>query len=129
MTHQCDMLIGCPCGHTTVLQVFSSDILAFNALSAGTRFAIAAAELEVFAGLVLDGQRCMSRGCTWDWQVGGRDNTNPENTNQSLCWDWDEADIRAMAASQPGRAAEWNALADRWSGASATSPLYLDSSI
>ena len=52
--------------------VFTSDILGLSFISAGTEFAMPAAAIKVFEGLVLDGQARMSRGGSWDWQVHGR---------------------------------------------------------
>ena len=52
--------------------VFTSDILGLSDISADTEFAMPAAAIKVFEGLVLDGQARMSRGGSWDWQVHGR---------------------------------------------------------
>ena len=52
--------------------VFTSDILDLACLSASTEFQMPAPAIDVFEGLVLDGQARMSRAGSWDWQVHGR---------------------------------------------------------
>jgi hypothetical protein len=93
---------------------FTNVVFDFVALSTGTAFAIAAPQLELFSRLVLEGQACMSRGGSWDWQVVGRDITIA-GSHLSLGVGR-VSQIRAMAAVQPGKSAAWHAFADRLTG-------------
>jgi chondroitin AC lyase len=90
---------------------FSGDILSLAVVSAGTTFAMPAAAVGVFEGLVLDGQAWMGRAGSWDWQVRGRGITVEPAYMQ---YGFDTQALRRFgAAVSPVREAEWSAFAHR----------------
>ena len=79
--------------------------------SSGTVYQMPPASVDVFEGLVLDGQARMSRGSTWDWQVHGRGISRSPGL---LRFRFDTGQMKRFGASlSQTRGAEWQALAHR----------------
>lgn len=90
--------------------VFTSDILDLACTSAGTAFQMPAPAIQIFEGLVLDGQARMSRAGSWDWQVHGRGISIDSGMAIGFATD----QLRTFADQvSPHRAEEWRAFAHR----------------
>eukprot|EP01050_Picozoa_sp_SAG11_P023713 SAG11_NODE_4844_length_1749_cov_1.223030_2_plen_169_part_00 len=95
--------------------VFTADILGLADVSRGTAYAMPAAAVSVFEGLVLDGQAYMSRGASWDWQVHGRGVSEGTGRGAGMMEiGFDTEMLRRFGrATSPRRAQDWVRFADR----------------